>query len=105
MLSHALEQGHRLRRFLLRQEVDLEIEVRPPVALPGEIVLADQDENRQEDRLERDDQGEKTERKRIDGMPARHESDVPGDPPREPGDMETREPGRAGYPRDGVGEA
>jgi hypothetical protein len=31
-----LEQRHRLRRFLLRQEIDLEIEMRPALALPGE---------------------------------------------------------------------
>ena len=73
--------------------------------LPGEGVLADQDEDRQEDGLERDDQREEAERERIDGAPAGHEPGVPGDPRREPDNVEPREPARAGDPRDGVREA
>ena len=43
LLGDSLEQRHRLRRLLLRQEVDLQIELRTALALPGEVVLADQD--------------------------------------------------------------
>ena len=52
LLGDALQERHRPRRFLLCQEVDLEIEVRPALALPAEAVLADQDEDREKDRLE-----------------------------------------------------
>jgi hypothetical protein len=59
-LRDPLKQRHRPGRFLLRQQVDLEVEVRPALAQPREGVLADQDEEREKDGLQGDDQREET---------------------------------------------
>ena len=79
--------------------------MRSTLALPGEVVLTHQNEDRQEDGLERYDQREEAEGERVDGAPAGHEPRVPRDPPREPENMEPRDPGAPGDSRDGVREA
>ena len=58
--------------------------------LLGEPVLAREHEQREEDRLERDDHRQERERKRIERRDDRHEAGVDRDPCREPDRVERR---------------
>ena len=63
------------------QQINLKVQGRASMRLRFQMVLTDQNETRQKDRLERDQKGEKRERIRIHG-PGCHgvERDPPGKP-------------------------
>ena len=87
-LADALEHPDRGSRFLLREHIDLKIEVRTPVRQAFHLVLADQDPDRQEDRLERHDEREEAERIGIERPHPRYQARVHGEPHDKPHQMD-----------------
>ena len=66
MRGNVLKQAKHRRHFALGQEIDLQIEVRALVRLVRQAVLARQDEQREEDRLEGDGHRQEWEREVIE---------------------------------------
>jgi hypothetical protein len=79
----------------LREHIDLKVEVRTAIRQALHLVLADQDPDRQEDRLERHDEREEVERVGIEGPCPGHQAGVHSDPRDEPREMDDRERGGA----------
>lgn len=71
LFRNLLYQIEELGIFLLRQEVDLQVEVITPFAQAGRVILADQDEGREEDSFQRNHKRQKDEGKRINVVRAR----------------------------------
>jgi hypothetical protein len=103
-LGDATEQAQGDRGLLLGQQVDLEIEVGAPVRLAGHAVLADQDTDGDEDRLEGHDHGQEAERVGVEGTQAGNRAQVDDDPAGEPEHVEQGEAAAAGQRRQVVAD-
>src|SRR5436305_15000349 len=68
VVEEALDLLEQLGRLLLREEVDLEVEVGALVRLPAHPVLADQDEDGEQHPLRRDDQRQDAEREGVERL-------------------------------------
>ena len=65
MLAYGLEHPKHFRVFLFGQKIYLEIEMVPLIRLNVAAILAHEDKQREENRFQRDDRGQK--RERIEG--------------------------------------
>src|SRR5262245_43357064 len=74
------------RQLVLGQQTNLQVEIRAPLGLFAQPVLADEDEGGQEDGLQRHDHGQKAVGEGIEG-PQTQVSGVDQDPEREPDDV------------------
>ena len=99
--AEAVQHVEHRRQLLLRQEVDLKIQVRPPVRKSRHVVLRHQDHAGEEDGLERDNQVQEAVGTRIEG----EARGVHTDPRRKPDRMDCDERRASGDPRDGVGQS
>src|SRR5579862_2903429 len=70
MLAYGLQHLKHFRIFLFGQKIYLEVEVISLIRLDITTVLTHEDEQREENRFERDDRGQKLIRERIEGEPA-----------------------------------
>ena len=97
----AVQQPEHLGVLLLREQVDLEIELRAPVREPHLVVLRDQDERGQEDRLQRHAQREEGERVGVE--PRQEGQGVPRHPDGEQHRVHPHEAHVAAEPGDRLG--
>ena len=91
MLADGLEHLKHFRVLLFRQKIYLEIEMVSLIRLDVAAVLAHQDEQREENRFQRDDGGQKLVRERVECEPALG-SGVEPEPKGEPYRVENDEP-------------
>jgi hypothetical protein len=98
--AQAVQHVEHRRQLLLRQQVDLKVQVRPTVRKPSHVVLRHHHHAGEEDGLERDDQVQQVEGGRIEG----ETREVQPDPGRKPDRMERDEGRASGDPRNGVGQ-
>jgi hypothetical protein len=70
MLAYGLKHLKHFGVFLFGQKIYLEIEMVSMIRLDVAAVLAHQDEQREENRFQRDDRGQKLEWERVKGEPA-----------------------------------
>jgi hypothetical protein len=99
MLHYLSYSPKRCGRFLLREQVDLKIQMGTAVSLTHHLILANQDPDGEKDCLERHDHREQTERLGVERLDERHPPAVDQDPAREPCEMrccEHRGGGRSG---------
>src|SRR5688572_8137631 len=89
-----VEAGNELKGLgdlLLRAQQDVQRDLLPQLGDACLTTLRHEDENGEEDRLERDNHREQTERERVDRLETRDETGVPEDPGGEPEHMRGEE--------------
>jgi hypothetical protein len=91
MLAYRLEHLKHFRVLLFRQKIYLEIEMVSLIRLNITAVLTHEDEQREENRFQRDDRGQKLVRERVEGEPALR-SAVEPEPDGEPDRMKNDKP-------------
>src|SRR5687767_4807863 len=79
--------------------------MRATVSLPRHLILADENPDREKDRLERYDHREQVKREGIERFEARYPPAVDQDPAREPHEMGDCKERGAGSPGDGAGDS
>ena len=100
VLKQSQHRGH----FTLRQEIDLQVEVCTFVRLVRQAILTGQYEQREKDRLERDDRGQQRKRKWIERLNVSNDLRVDRDPNPKPRDMRELHRSTARQARDPVAQ-
>ena len=91
MASDVLQQLQHSRHLPLGEQIDLQVEMTALVGLPRQSILAGEDEQCQEDRLERDRRRQQREREGIERPNSPDCAGVYGDPRTEPEEMKNED--------------